>query len=495
MSFWIIIAAITVALVLFILRPMLALGAGSARRGDYDLKVYQSQLDDLKQEAARGVIPAAEARQAQTEIERRMLQAVRDAEPDIDDRGGSARIVAGAALAIVLPLAAGLLYLELGRPDLPSKPLAERTDLPPGARQLAARASGNTAGPEGQNLQSVSNMVTGLEERLREEPANFEGWMLLGRSYAVSDRYGDAAAAYAKAAGLPEGQSDPAPHMQMGEALIFSSGGVVTERAVQAFERAVSLDAGHPGARYYLALAKGQAGDLQGAYDAWLSLANDSPSDAPWIPALRDRLTEVAGDLGVEVPTSLGTAPELPPLPRIVEQPAGQDTAEATEAPGPTAEDVQAAQSMSSDDRQAMIRGMVQRLADRLVDEPDDFEGWMRLARAYGVLGNQAGSMDAYRNAVRIRPNDIETRLTYARALLDASDEGPLTAQVIEQFQAMLALDSNNPDALWMLGRADAEAGRTDAALAKWRKLLATQTPGSDAWNSVKSQIDLLESK
>ncbi len=93
--------------------------------------------------------------------------------------------------------------------------------------------------------------------------------------------------------------------------------------------------------------------------------------------------------------------PELPPLPQVGSDGDGD---EAPAAPGPTAEQMRDAQSMSTEDRQAMIQGMVERLADRLADEPDDYDGWMRLARAYGVMGNSAGAVDAYGNAVRIRP-------------------------------------------------------------------------------------------
>jgi cytochrome c-type biogenesis protein CcmH len=58
-------------------------------------------------------------------------------------------------------------------------------------------------------------------------------------------------------------------------------------------------------------------------------------------------------------------------------------------APGPTPQDVAAAQAMSPEERQAMIRGMVDRLAARLEQSPNDKEGWTRLAHAYDVLGEK----------------------------------------------------------------------------------------------------------
>ena len=63
--------------------------------------------------------------------------------------------------------------------------------------------------------------------------------------------------------------------------------------------------------------------------------------------------------------------------------------------PGPTREDVEAASKMTGEDRMAFIRSMVERLADRLKDEPNDLKGWQRLARAYQVLGEKEKAEDA----------------------------------------------------------------------------------------------------
>ncbi|PJK31023.1 c-type cytochrome biogenesis protein CcmI [Minwuia thermotolerans] len=490
MLFWILIAAITLAVLLFVLRPLVGAGRGAARRGDYDMTVYRSQIDELRAEEARGVISPAEARAARNEIERRMLQASRDAEPDVRE-GGGAPLIVGLVIAVAVPLGAGALYLAIGNPDLPAQPLAQRIEVPAGAARMAAAQPGAPSSEQG--LESVSNMVGNLERRLEEDPENFEGWMLLGRSYGVMDRYGDAAGAYAKAAALPEAASDPAPHMQLGEALVFSSNGVVIERAQAAFRRAVEIDANHPGARYYLALARGQGGDLKGAYDGWVSLAQDSPADAPWLPALRERIAEVARDLDVEPPAELmdrmaaaGAAPgpSAPPAPAR-----SGDAA----APGPSAEDIQAAQEMSADDRQAMIRGMVEGLAARLEENPDDYDGWMRLARARGVLGETDAMIEAYENAARLRPEDTETRLALAGALVDAGGDGPLSPRAVEAFRAVLEVDPDNPDALWFVGRGEAEAGRPEAAVQAWRKLLGTLAPGSDAHTAVQAQIERLQ--
>ena len=56
---------------------------------------------------------------------------------------------------------------------------------------------------------------------------------------------------------------------------------------------------------------------------------------------------------------------------------------------------MEAAAEMTADDRSQMIRTMVKRLADRLADNPDDLEGWKRLARAYEVLGELEKAKEA----------------------------------------------------------------------------------------------------
>jgi cytochrome c-type biogenesis protein CcmH len=53
-----------------------------------------------------------------------------------------------------------------------------------------------------------------------------------------------------------------------------------------------------------------------------------------------------------------------------------------------------------------MIEGMVQRLADRLKDNPDDLDGWLRLGKAYAVLGRKEDAVRAFGQALRIDPSN-----------------------------------------------------------------------------------------
>ncbi|MEL7232496.1 MAG: c-type cytochrome biogenesis protein CcmI, partial [Pseudomonadota bacterium] len=97
--------------------------------------------------------------------------------------------------------------------------------------------------------------------------------------------------------------------------------------------------------------------------------------------------------------------------------PVGEAPADGTEQGamrGPTAADVQAAQSLSEEDRAAMIQGMVDGLSARLDDNPRDPAGWVRLLRARAVLGQEeaaANDIERLRAAFSDEPERVEAIL------------------------------------------------------------------------------------
>lgn len=77
-------------------------------------------------------------------------------------------------------------------------------------------------------------------------------------------------------------------------------------------------------------------------------------------------------------------------------------------APGPNAEDIAAAAKMNEGERGEMVRGMVTRLAERMKDNPTDIEGWLRLIRAYMVLGERDAARGAVADAQRAFAGNLE---------------------------------------------------------------------------------------
>lgn len=402
---WLGIAGLLVLALAFLLWPWLRRGPAADSRKAHDLAVYRAQLAEVDQDVARGNLTAAEAAAARLEVQRRLLRA--DAAPE---QAGSAvlnpaALLVTAVLLGLLPVGAVGLYMVLG--------------LPQGAdpARLVARAAPPAAQPESaEEDQEMAVLVGRLRQRLEQTPNDVNGWLLLARTQMSRGVYAEAVDAYNRAVALNPGDADL--HASRGEAMLFANDGNMTPAAQAAFLAALERDPGHPGAKYYLAHGKLQAGDARGAFQDWLTLARGAPPDAPWLPLVRERLAELAPQMGADLAKLLPPArPALPPLaptldPRGAQPgvPPGAAPPVAQGQPGPTREQMEAAQSMSAGDRAAMIRSMVDRLAERLKEQPNDAEGWIRLGRAREVLNEPALAREAWAKAAALLPEGTPAR-------------------------------------------------------------------------------------
>jgi cytochrome c-type biogenesis protein CcmH len=141
--------------------------------------------------------------------------------------------------------------------------------------------------------------------------------------------------------------------------------------------------------------------------------------------------------------------------------------------------------------RAKAIRGMVDGLAARLAQNPDDVEGWVRLARARMVLGDPVASAEALGRAVTAAPDRVDLRVAHAEALLATRPDGeqkvPEAAAVA--FRAVLDRAPDEPRALWWVGMAAVEAGRRDEALALWTRLRDGLPAGSEQRREVEAAL------
>ena len=164
----------------------------------------------------------------------------------------------------------------------------------------------------------------------------------------------------------------------LGEAITGAQNGIVTAEAKAAFDRAVALDPADVRARYFLGLAAEQDGRPKEAAEIWRALLAEASADAAWKGFVRESLVRV------------------------------DPAAAAASQPGPSADDVAAASEMSPEQRTTMVRGMVSRLAERLKQDGSDVEGWLRLLRAYMVLGDKEQARAAAGDARRALASDPE---------------------------------------------------------------------------------------
>lgn len=373
------IGALSIGTLALLLLPLLRT---SRRRGvsraEFDLRIYRDQFGEIDRDAARHLLGPTEAEAARAEVKRRLLAAA-DAAAVAEQAGApskrSRRLMLPAAIALLLPATAVGLYLTLGQPIVPDQPFAERR-----TQEMLA------AGVPADEAASLADATAQLEKRLESRPDDVTGWFLLGRSYLTLRQYPESVRAFSRAEQLSPDQ--PAIVDGYAEAMIANSGGRIEKNAHDALHRLLTLDPTNPKAQFLLALERAQNGDLAGAVQDWVNLLATAPPDASWVPAVRDHLERAAALAGIPVPLGLADgAPASAGLPSI------------------SAEDMAAAEQMLPEDRRRMIRGMVEKLAARLADHPDDINGWQRLARAWDVLGEPEKAAEA-----RARVASLERR-------------------------------------------------------------------------------------
>ena len=341
---WIAIAVLTLAAVVCVVWPLSQPRGPAVRLSGDDTPFYRDQLRALDCDVADGLVSPADAAGSRAEIGRRLIAAA-DRPIDAAPIAGRRRRLFTTAIvaAVAVPVASLALYGRIGAPELPDRPLAMRL-----------------ATPDPDDLPAA---VARVESHLAAHPEDGRGFALLAPIYARLGRYPEAAAAYERTLAL---LGENAEHRAAyGEALMQAAGGTMTPEAKAAFTKAVADDPHLPQARFYLGLAAAQAGDTARAREVWSGLVAEAPPDAPWLPMVQGRLAAL----------------------------------DARAAPaGPQAAAIAA---LPATDRLAAIHAMVDGLASRLQANGRDAEGWLKLVRAYTVLGETDKARGALADARR----------------------------------------------------------------------------------------------
>ncbi|WP_072392051.1 c-type cytochrome biogenesis protein CcmI [Hyphomicrobium sp. CS1GBMeth3] len=374
MLLWLCFAFLTAAIVALLLRPLREAPGQVIEPASADLAVYRDQLRELEAERERGLFVDSEIESARAEIARRLLKragANTAAIPGKDDAASRTRARrAYTAVTALLPVVGIGLYVLEGSPHLPDRPFAER--------QAAAQAEGDA---------SIADLIGRVEQRLREHPEDGKGWDVIAPVYLRLQRYADAAHAFAEANRL-EGES-VRRLLGFAEATLLAENGVVTEPVRRAALRVLELDPERFQVGVWLALAKEQDGDLEGAAAQYREIYDKAPENVPWRKVVAERLAMVEKKIKGEPVEEEPSAPQA-------SKPEVSPSAPAPTAPAADAPDVS---SMSPAEREAFINSMVERLAARLQENGKDLDGWIRLARAYKVLGREDEARKAIASA------------------------------------------------------------------------------------------------
>lgn len=334
MAFWIAIAVLMGAASIALLTPL-----GRSRSGVADraaaMAIYRDQLNEIDRDISRGVLADSEAKAARAEIARRLLQREASSEETESASPVGLRVTVAAAL-VAIPLVSVGVYLWLGAPGEPDRPVAQRL-----------------ADPSPDDLPALAALV---DEALAANPDDAELWQAALQVNAGLGRFDEAGEAYLNLMRLEgeDGDPDGAVGVAIGEAIITAAG-AMTETARQVFAAAAAAAPQNPAPRLYLAVALAAEGDTPAAIAAFEALLEDEPEEgSTWADFAREQLAALQGD-----PDAAAIA-ALPP-----------------------------------DGQLAAITGMVEGLAARLAENPDDPEGWAELIRSYIVLGRTGDAVAA----------------------------------------------------------------------------------------------------
>jgi len=274
--FWILAAALVVAVLLVLLRPLLRAGSsgGAADASASNVRILREQLGELDAELAAGTLAADQHAAARAELERRVLEESRGADVALRAPAGRAGVW---LLAVAVPALAVSLYGLLGNrmafDPILSKPATEATAA------------------------DIETLVERLAQRMQAQPGDPEGWALLGRTYAALQRFEPARDAYAKAVELlPDN-----PHLlaDYADALAMTQGRTLAGEPERLVLKALQIDPDHLKALALAGSAAMERGDPKAAVAYWSRIKQVAPPDSPFATGLDESLREARAAAGL----------------------------------------------------------------------------------------------------------------------------------------------------------------------------------------------------
>ena len=385
---WIAFALMTAAAVLCavwpLVRPRRETGLAMAEvQTSPDTSFYRQQLLELDADVDRGLLAGADADGARAELGRRLISAserTSAATPGSFVRHRAVAVVVSGVVSIV----AIALYAKVGHPDEPDQP-------------LSARAAGRD---------DFASAMAKMEAHLDMNPDDGRGSELIAPIYLKTGRF-DAAARALRNAIRVLGPT-PTREAALGQALVMEADGVVTGEARNVFDAALKGDPAMPQARFFEGLAALQDGDKGKARSIWTALVDEAPPEAPYTGILRQRLAVLDGRVLPEPAMAAQPGAAAPAGPGL--QGGAAPLGAAPTPMGAMPAGAAAVAALPPEQRQLAIRGMVDGLAARLAQNGQDPEGWLRLVRAYKVMGETDKAQQALADARRSMSGDAQQR-------------------------------------------------------------------------------------
>ncbi|MGQ0525499.1 MAG: c-type cytochrome biogenesis protein CcmI [Betaproteobacteria bacterium] len=288
--FWLAASALVACALLLLLPPLLRRRRVSpaVSRTATNIAVYRDQLRELEQDLAAGTLSRDNYEEAKAEIERRLLEDVRDADEALKEGtvGRNAAVVLGATL----PIAALALYFAVGN---------FQALLPGGAPQQAAHSISE---------EQIVELTGRLAARMEKEPDNVEGWIMLGRSYVALGQFDRAAKAYANA--VARAGQDAALLADYADALAMAQGKRLEGEPEKIIQRALAIDPDNMKALALAGSAAFERRDYAAAVAHWERLLKFAPEGSEFAQSVRASIDEARQLRKEGAPPKVAAAPE-----------------------------------------------------------------------------------------------------------------------------------------------------------------------------------------
>ena len=340
-AFWVISGIFIVTALLFIIPTLLRSRDNQLKNLEHDavnITVYRDQIAELDRDLENDILSREQYDKSKQELQQRMLQDVTERDKLVIGKNKKIRnIVLSTFIALTLPLAAISLYLVIGdtRGLLPQAQLANAT-------QQMNRDGGNA--PSGHD--NFSSVLDNLIARLNNNPEDIEGWIMLGRTYAIMGQYAEAGNTYAKLVELipdsPQILSDYA------DVLAMKNQGSLSGKPAELIYEALRIDPKYPKALALAGTIEFEQERYAQAAEYWEKLLKGIPADSPLAQSVKDSIAEAKL-------LASGGKPAAPEQPVKVAESKQEDSAQPAEkavssdSPAATSLSVSGQVSISSD--------------------------------------------------------------------------------------------------------------------------------------------------